>query len=165
MLSDYCKKNCWQIWNKFWWCKKLIPNLGNKTKYVLYYKNFRLYLFLEMKLTKVQKVLKFKQSDWIKKINLNNEKRTNTANSFWKRFFKIFSNIVNWGYPDNFKPAYFFIFIFLFFHFIILLIYFFDEKISRAQNHATSENQPTKQNKPTLNFYLFIYLFHHVKEI
>ena len=30
--------------------KKLIPNLGNKTKYVLHYRNLQLYLSLGMKL-------------------------------------------------------------------------------------------------------------------
>ena len=38
---------------------KIIPNLGNKTNYVLYYKNFQLYLSLEMRLTKIHRVLKF----------------------------------------------------------------------------------------------------------
>ena len=42
---------------------KLIPNLGNKTNYVLHYRNLLLYLSLGMKLTKVHKVLKFRQSD------------------------------------------------------------------------------------------------------
>ena len=32
--------------------KKLIPNLGNKTNYVVHYKNLQLYLFLGMKLAK-----------------------------------------------------------------------------------------------------------------
>ena len=45
--------------------KKLIPNLGNKTKYVLHYKNLQLCLSLGMKLTKINKALQFKQSDWM----------------------------------------------------------------------------------------------------
>ena len=43
--------------------KKLVPNLVNKTNYVLYYKNLQLYLPFGMKLTKIHRVLKFKQSD------------------------------------------------------------------------------------------------------
>ena len=42
---------------------KLVPNLGNKSKYVVYYKNLHLYLSLGMKLTKVHKIVKFKQSE------------------------------------------------------------------------------------------------------
>ena len=66
MLSDYCKKIAEKYGIKVGDVKKLIPNLGNKTNYVLRYKNYKLYLSLKNKLTKIHKVLKFKQSDWMK---------------------------------------------------------------------------------------------------
>ena len=90
MLSDYCKK----IADEYG-VKKLIPNLGNKTKYVLHYKNLQLYLSLGMKLTKIHKVLNFKQSPWMKKcIDFNTKERKNAANSFEKDFFKLMINSV-----------------------------------------------------------------------
>ena len=68
--------------------KKLIQNLGSKTNYVLHYRNLKLHLSLGIKVTKIHKVLKFKQPEWMKKyINFNTEKRTNDANSFEKVFF------------------------------------------------------------------------------
>ena len=39
MLSDYCKKIADEYEIKVGNVKKLIPNLGNKTNYLLYYKN------------------------------------------------------------------------------------------------------------------------------
>ena len=57
MLSNYCKKIADKYEIKVGDVKKLIPNLGNKTNYVVHYRNLQLYLSLGMKLTKIHKVL------------------------------------------------------------------------------------------------------------
>ena len=74
MLSTYPKKIIDKYDIKVGDVKKLIPNLSNKTKYVLHYRNLQLYLFLGMKLTKIHRALQFKQ--WMKNyIDFNTEKR------------------------------------------------------------------------------------------
>ena len=95
MLLTYCKNiaDKYEIKNDD--VKKLIPNLGTKTNYVLHCRNLQLYLSLGMKLTKIHRVLKLKQSDWMKKyIDFNTEKRMNFGNDFEKYFFKLMVNSV-----------------------------------------------------------------------
>ena len=88
MLSKYCKKIADQYEIKFGDVKKLIQNLSNKTIYVVHYRNLQLNLSLGMKLTKIHRVLGYKQSDWMKKyIDFKTEKRMNAANDFEKKKF------------------------------------------------------------------------------
>ena len=102
MLSNYCKRIADKYEIKVGDVKKVIPNPGNKTDYVVHYRNLQLYLSLEMKLTKIDRVLKFKQSDWMKKyIVFNTEKRTNAANDFEKDFLKLMINSVHGKTMEN----------------------------------------------------------------
>ena len=85
MLSKYCSNIAIKYDIKIGGINKLVPNLGNKSKYVLHYKNLQLYLSLGMKLDSVNRILKFKQSDLLKKyIDFNTDKTKNAVNSHEK---------------------------------------------------------------------------------
>ena len=77
-------------------CEKLVPNLMNKSRYVVHYRNLQLYLSLGMKLVKVHKVLQFQQSPWMAPyIAKNTELRTTATNDFEKDFYKLMNNAVS----------------------------------------------------------------------
>ena len=42
--------------------EKLIPNLNNKTNYVMHYENLKLYESLGLKITKIHRGIKFEES-------------------------------------------------------------------------------------------------------
>ena len=93
MLSKYCCSITNEYEIKISGVNKLVPNLGNKSKYVVHYKNLQLYFSLRIKLTKIQRILKSKQSDLLKKyIDFNTGKRTNAVTKFEKDFFKLMNN-------------------------------------------------------------------------
>ena len=78
--------------------EKLIPNLNNKTNYVVYYENLKLYERLGLKITKIHRGIKFEESAWLEKyINLNTKLRIEdkqSGNNFEVDFFKLMNNSV-----------------------------------------------------------------------
>ena len=104
ILSKYCKSIADKYEIKVGDVKNIISILGNKTNYVVHYRNLQLYLSLGVRLTKIHRLLKFKQSDWMKKyINFNTEKRMNAANDFEKDSFRLMINSVYGKTMENYE--------------------------------------------------------------
>ena len=59
MLSKHGKKIADKYEIRVADVKKLTPNLGNKSNYVVHYRNLQLYLSLGMQLTKIRRALEF----------------------------------------------------------------------------------------------------------
>ena len=75
--------------------KKLVPNLRNKQKYAVHYRNLQLYISLGMKITKLHRTLEFNQEPWMAPyIMMNTELRKQASSDFEKDFFKLMNNSV-----------------------------------------------------------------------
>ena len=75
MLSKYNKDITDWYGIKVGGVKKLIPNLKDKVRYVVHYKNLLHYLSLGMKLVKIHRMLSFKQRNWLKSyVDFNTKK-------------------------------------------------------------------------------------------
>ena len=94
LLSRYCKDIADWCDIKIGGVKKLIPNLGDKAKYIVHYKNLKYYLSLGMKVVKIHRILCFKQSNWLKKyVDFNTEKRKSN-DGFNKNLYKLLNNCI-----------------------------------------------------------------------
>ena len=73
--------------------KKLIQTLFDKQNYTLHYQTLKLYFELGLVVTKLHRVLSFKQQKWLAPyVKLNTEKRKQAKNKFEENFFKLMVN-------------------------------------------------------------------------
>ena len=60
--------------------EKLVPHLGRLEKYVVHYRNLKLYIQLGLEVTKIHRVVRFRQGAWLKSfMELNIEQRREAA--------------------------------------------------------------------------------------
>ena len=75
--------------------EKLIPNLRDKKKYIIHYKNLKQYLDLGLELSCIHRGIKFVESEWLKPyIDKNTKLRAKAKNKFERGFFKLMNNSV-----------------------------------------------------------------------
>ena len=83
---------------------KLIPNLLSKENYAVHYRDLKYYLSKGLILTKVHRILEFKQSAWMKPyIDFNTERRKEATNEADKNLFKLLNNAVYGKTMENMR--------------------------------------------------------------
>ena len=75
--------------------KKLTPNLLDKKRYAVHLKNLKFYQDKGIIVTKVHRVLTFKQSKWLKSyIEFNTARRNEATSDFARDYYKLLNNAV-----------------------------------------------------------------------
>ena len=95
MLSKYCKGIVDWYDIEVAGVKKLIPNLNDKSEYIVHYKDLEYYLSLGMKLKTIHIILKFKQKNWLKVFtDFDTKKRRESNDESNKNLYKHFDNCI-----------------------------------------------------------------------
>ena len=95
ILSNYCKEIVDWYGIKIGGVKKLTPNLYGKVRYPIHCKNLKYYLSLGMKLKRIHRILKLKQSNWLKVFtDYNTKKRQESPDELNKRLYKLMNNCI-----------------------------------------------------------------------
>jgi len=94
MLSPYCQELCEKLHKKPPTKNtKLVPNLMNKRKYIVHYRNLQFYMKMGLQLKYIHRVIQFKQSRWLKPyIDFNTNKRQLATTDFEKNLYKLCNN-------------------------------------------------------------------------
>lgn len=98
-LSPYSKKYCDSLNYK---SKKLVTSFRKKEKYIVHVKNLKLYVQLGLKITKIHRILKFKQVNFLLPfIEKCTEARKNAKSVFEKNLYKLISNSCYGKFIEN----------------------------------------------------------------
>jgi hypothetical protein len=74
---------------------KLIPNLFDKTEYIVHYRNLQYYVSQGIVIKKIHEAIEFDQASWMKPyIEFNTTERAKAKNDFEKDFYKLMNNSV-----------------------------------------------------------------------
>lgn len=95
MLSPYCQRVLVSSGSTPKPSTKLVQNLMSKQRYIVHIRNLQFYVEMGMKVTKVHRILAFKQSQWMKPyVDFNTEMRKKATTEMDKNLYKLLVNAV-----------------------------------------------------------------------